>query len=294
MNNYRALNSVSSAGISTIAPRPKAVTSSTTSFLSSLKAVAQKQASSATTVSDAPTIYTTTVTDCPTWSSTLRADKKLNVPNLIQGQNECGPTALAMIMKYNGIDPGNYHNMFYSDTVGHGPEALKEKAAAKNMLVRQENNGSLADLAKLIDQGIPPLVLGICGGGSNSSLSDYIDNASRGHWMTVTGYKRNDAGTITHIYFNDPNRSTTQCWTASDFLNKFWNNNIIPGGHRYYMAMAKRGTYQETALKTVLPFDQITSNFSNILHIIDGLEDAFYKAEKIADDIGDWFGGIFS
>ena len=199
-----------------------------------------------------------------------------------------------MIMKYYGTDPGNYHEMFKSDTVGHGPLALKEKAVAKNMLVRQENYGSLEDLAALVDKGIPPMVLGIWGGGSNSSLSSYIDNASRAHWMTVTGYKKDDLGKITHIYFNDPNRSTTQCWTASDFMNKFWNSNVIPNGHRYYMAMAKRGTFQESALRTHLPTDKISDTFAATLRVIDGLEDAFYKAEEIGNEVAGWFSGLFS
>ena len=214
-----------------------------------------------------------------------KVDKKLSVPNLIQGHNECGPTSLAMIEKYFGIDPGNYHDMFYSDTVGHGPNALKEKAAAKNLTVRQQNNGSLADLAALVDKGIPALVLGINGGGSNSTLSDYISNAPRGHWMAVTGYKKDDSGKITHIYFNNPNQSTTQCWTASDFQSKFWDNNLVPGGHRYYMAMAPRGTFQESLLKTYLPYDKTSDTFKLYLDIIDGLEDAFYTAEKAADEI---------
>jgi ABC-type bacteriocin/lantibiotic exporter with double-glycine peptidase domain len=221
-------------------------------------------------------------------------DVSLNIPRLIQGKNECGPTSLAMIMKYFGINISNYHNLFGSDTVGHGPLALKQKAEASGLTVRQENNGTLEDLAKLIDAGIPPLVLGIYGGGSNSTFSSYIDNASKAHWMVVTGYKRDASGKITHIYFNNPNQSGTQCWTASDFLNKFWNNNIIPGGHRYYIAMAKRGTPQETALKKYLPQDKIPPTFDSTLQIIDSLEDAFYQAEKISSEVAGWFHGLFA
>lgn len=216
-----------------------------------------------------------------------RKDIKLPVPNLIQGHNECGPTSLAMILQYYGINPGDYHNMFPSDTFGHGPLALKRVAESRNCIVRQENNGSLQDLVALIDQGIPAQVLGIYGGGTNSSLSAYIDNASRAHWMVVTGYKKDDAGNITHIYFNNPNQSTTQCWTASDFLTKFWDSNIILGGHRYYMGVAKRGTYQESALQRILPSDQMSDTFSSMVSIIDGLETAAYTAEDIATSIAD-------
>jgi len=281
--------------------KPSSIVSDLSSISSSAKPTSTSSASSATflqafkSVVQAKTATLSPVSSQPaTMQVSLRKDIKLNVQNLIQGQNECGPTSLAMIMQYYGINPGNYHEMFGSDTVGHGPLALRKKASDKGLTVRQENNGSLEDLAALIDKGIPAMVLGIYGGGSNSSLSDYINNASKAHWMTVTGYKKDDAGRITHIYFNNPNRSTVQCWTASDFLTKFWNNNIIPDGHRYYMAMAPRGSFQEASLKKLLPSDKISDSFRMYLQVVDGLERAFYEAEAIADDIADFFKDLFS
>lgn len=256
--------------------KPAAKTSAgTASFFDALKTVAQKSS----------VIQVNTITSyLPIVQSTQRKDVKLEVPHYIQGHNECGPTSLAMVEKYYGIDPGNYHSMFSSDTVGHGPLALKEKALAKGLTVRQANNGSLEDLASLVDMGIPPMVLGIYGGGANSSLPNYIDNASRAHWMTVTGYKRDDTGKITHVYFNDPNRSATQLWTAADFQNKFWNNNIIPDGHRYFMAMTPRNnpawSFQDAALKRYLPQDRLSSTFRSILATVNDLEKAFYYAES--------------
>jgi len=255
---------------------------SKTTFLEVFKTVAQKELSSLQIAEVA--------TSVPKLVS-LKKEVKLCVPNLIQGHNECGPTSLAMIMKYYGIDPGNYHNMFSSDTVGHSPLALKEKAQTKNLTVRQANYGTLEDLAALVDMGIPPLVLGIYGGGNNASLADYISNASRAHWMVVTGYKTDETGKITHIYFNNPNCSTPQCWTASDFLNKFWNNNIIPGGHRYFMAMAPRNnsswSFQEAALRRFLPQDKISSAFKATLETIHELEEAFYASERAANTVAE-------
>ena len=259
--------------------------STSTSFLSAFSTVSR-------TVRRYPVLQAQRITSYLPQTRTLDLSKdiKLEVPNLTQWDNECGPTSLAMVMQYFGIDPGDYHNMFGSDTVGHGPLALKSKAQAKGLVVRQENYGDLEDLAAMIDKGIPPMVLGIYGGGSNSTLSDYIDNASRAHWMVVTGYKRDESGQITDIYFNNPNRSYTQCWSASDFLNKFWNNNIIPGGHRYYMGMAKAGSFAANLLTSYLPNDKISSYYSDMLNIIGGLENAFYTAEDIAGDIVDAVG----
>jgi len=251
------------------------------SFLDAFKAVEQAKSQ--------PEVITVrnVEEDLPRLTVTQKKDVKLPVPHLIQGKNECGPTSLAMIEKYYGINPGNYHKMFSSDTVGHGPLALRSKAINKGLVVRQENYGSLEDLAALTDKGIPVMALGIMGGGKNSSLSNYIDNASRAHWMVVTGYKKDENGQITHIYFNDPNKSKTQCWTAKDFKEKFWDNNIMPGGHRYYMAMAKEGTFQEKCLKKYLPEDKISSKFKRRLTAVNNLEKSFYKAEKAANKAKD-------
>lgn len=216
------------------------------------------------------------------------------VPHLQQGENECGPTSLAMIMKYYGLNPGNYHKMFSSDTVGHGPLALREKARIEGLTARQENNGSLEDLAALVDKGIPPLVLGIYGGGANSSLNDYLNNAGKAHWMVVTGYQRDVSGAISQVSFNDPNKTETQSWSAWNFTNKFWDNNIIPGGHRYYLALAKKGTFQDNLLRAALPQDKISISFDSFLHATDQLETNFYAAEQTANNFTDKIKGWFS
>ena len=268
------IRSIASKTISTV---------STASFASVLKQTFSK------TVQTTPTLTTRAVTpNAGSVTASQKADKQIYVPKLIQGKNECGPTSLAMVMKYYGVDPGDYHNMFPSDTIGHSPLALREKAIDKGMLVRQKNDASLTDLAAMIDKGIPVMTLGVYGGsaGSNASLSNYIDNASRAHWMVVTGYKKDDYGKITHVYFNDPNSSTTQCWTASDFQTKFWNANIIPGGKNYMLAMAKPGTFQESLLKSYLPKDSIPDSFRLILQTVYNLEKSFYTTESAVKDAG--------
>lgn len=280
-------------------PLRKVSTTTSTSFLDAMRTVMQTREST-------PVVQVRPVATEETLRISLKKDVKLSVPNLIQGHNECGPTSLAMMEQYFGIDPGNYHEMFPSDSFGHGPLALKEKAEAKGLTVRQENYGSLEDLRALVDMGVPTMVLGIYGGGANSTISDYIENAPRAHWMTVTGYKTDDLGKITHIYLRNPNQNKLydtdranpdtdhmQCWTASDFLNKFWNNNIIPGGHRYYMATAPRNNerwrFQESALKRYLPQDKISESFRITLSLVDGLEEAAYGLASIWDEISSWF-----
>jgi len=241
----------------------------------------------------------------------LSKNIKLEVPRLRQGHNECGPTSLAMIMKYYGIDPGNYHYMFRSDTVGHGPLALAGKANAKNMLARYEEEGSINDIVQHIDNGCPVTVLGINGGCSNLTLTNYLENATKGHWVDAVGYKTNDAGQVTHVYVNDPNNPYyTECWTKDKF-NLFWANNSIPTSHRFYMVFAKKGTMQESSLRAKLPSNKASDAFKATLRTIDALEDAFYALEAagegfyaaargaanqvldLADDIGDLAGDVW-
>ncbi|HTY12998.1 MAG TPA: C39 family peptidase [Candidatus Omnitrophota bacterium] len=289
MEFLKNLNSIASTAISKVDTAVKTATVNPTytgtSFLSSLAAIAQKQLQPVTV----PIISGSLPNITPI---SLAVDKKISVPNLIQGHNECGPTSLSMVERYYGIYQ-DQHTMFESSTVGHGPIALEEKAEAKNLTVRQINNGTVNDLVALIDKGIPAMVLGINGGGSNSTIADYISNASRGHWMVVTGYKKDDAGNVTNIYFNNPNYSTTQCWTVSDFESKFWDNNLVPTGHRYIMAMAPKGSFSESLLKAYLPSDRTSDTFKTYLSIIDGLEDAFYTAEEVANEVADAAGDVW-
>jgi hypothetical protein len=252
----------------------------------------------------------------------LSRDKKLEVPRLRQWHNECGPTSLAMVMEYYGIDAGNYHNMFGSDTVGHGPLALAQKARAKNMLVRYENYGSVSDIVQHIDNGCPVTVLGINSGCSNLNIENYLENAAKGHWVDAVGYKTDDYGHVTHVYVNDPNNPYyTECWSKAKF-ESFWNYNSIPGGRRFYMVFAKKGTMQESLLRVKLPSNRVSDTFKATLETVDALEDSFYALEAagmsffdacrdaanevldLADDIGDavadawdevedFFGGLF-
>jgi hypothetical protein len=225
----------------------------------------------------------------------LSRDKKLEVPRLRQWHNECGPTSLAMIMEYYGIDAGNYHNMFGSDTVGHGPLALAGKARAKNMLVRYENYGSVNDIVQHIDNGCPVTVLGINGGCNNLNIENYLENATKGHWVDAVGYKTNDLGQVTHVYVNNPNNPYyTECWSKSKF-ESFWNYNSIPGGRRFHMVFAKKGTMQESLLRRKLPSNKVSDTFKVTLETVDALEDAFYALEAaglsffdaIRDAVGD-------
>ncbi|OGC16261.1 hypothetical protein A3J90_00950 [candidate division WOR-1 bacterium RIFOXYC2_FULL_37_10] len=207
---------------------------------------------------------------------------QLDVPNLIQGKNECGPTSLAMVLGYYGKNVSKYHDMFISDTVGHGPIALRNRALERGMVVKEQNNGSISDLVAMVDKGIPPMVLGLYGGkqGDGPSLENYIENTKHAHWMVVTGYKKDENGNVTDICFNNPNKADPQCWDVNKFKEEFWNDTIIPGCHRYYMAMAPKDSFQAKTLHAAFPTgNKYSEAFERLLNAVNKLEKTFYTVE---------------
>jgi hypothetical protein len=270
--DYRYINNFPLSGVSPTTTKPANTTGP--SFLSAFQAVA-----AATPAKPQGTLI----------DYTLKKEVKLSVPRLLQGHNECGPTSLSMVLSYYGAGSVK----FGSCTVGSSPNRLNEAAEKKGMTVKQENNGSIEDLTALLDMGIPPVILGINGGKKGSEIftpGNFIKNAERAHWMTVSGYKTDERGAVTHLYVNNPATGTTQTYTKENFL-KFWDYNIVPGGNRYYMAMAPRNSadhsFQLAALKRYLPQDKISSTFKATLDAVHKLEDAFYAAEKAADKVAD-------
>ncbi|OGC07452.1 hypothetical protein A2526_01725 [candidate division WOR-1 bacterium RIFOXYD2_FULL_36_8] len=255
---------------------PQKNSDSKLSFIDSLKNIAASKQKSV----DHPSFYSD------------QKDVKLEVPNLLQGHNQCGPTSLAMILNYYGKDVSNYKNMFIGeDTVGHGPYALRNRALERGMKVYGHNNASIEDLVKMVDIGIPPLVLGIYGGKQvegGPSLDNFIKNCNNAHWMVVTGYKKDENGKVTHIYFNNPNKSEPQCWEAQKFIDEFWDKNIIPGGQRFYMAFAPKNDFRSSVLDKSFPRgDKYSSAFDRILKAINKMEKTFYAAETVYDKVFD-------
>ncbi|MFA5114102.1 MAG: hypothetical protein WC529_07405 [Candidatus Margulisiibacteriota bacterium] len=286
-NAYRR---ISPEPLSTLSPvTPQKGISVSSSFIESFKSVIQGKATEELTAVK-PLKTAGTLIDY-----SLKKEVKLSVPRLLQGHNACGPTSLNMALGYYGVSGVK----FDSCTVGSSPNRLIEAADKKGMTVRQENNGSLADLTALLDMGIPPVVLGINGGKKGSEIftpGNFIANAQRAHWMTVSGYKTDERGEVTHLYVNNPATGSTQTCSKADFL-KFWDDNIVPGGHRYYMAMAPKSnptySFQLAALKRYLPQDKISGTFKDTLAAVHKLEEAFYEAEKVADKAKDFLDKLF-
>lgn len=256
------INKISSVSTKTATTTPE------TSFLSAFQGLVQQKTAQPTLTIDPKLQQFTAV------PLSLKEKVQIPVPHEKQYHNECGPTSLDMIFEYYGIHNIDHHNMFSSETFGLDPTSLREKALQQKFTVRQENNGTLKDLARLSKNGIPSLILGSVNG-----------DITKGHWMVFDGYETDDAGNITKVFVNDPNSMTTRTMSVSEF-NKFWGTNLI-GGHNYYMAMAKPGTFKETFLTECLPHDEISSSFAKRLNAAHNLVQAGYSLEKYYNKISD-------
>lgn len=110
--------------------------------------------------------------------------------------NACGTTCLASLMSYYG-QPTTHQQVdaeIRPFDLGTGAEAIAGYANGHGMRAQVKNGGSLEDLAKLVDQGVPPMAHIDPDGGSNLNS----------HWVVVTGYTRNAAGGIESLVLSDP------------------------------------------------------------------------------------------
>ncbi|OGF28640.1 hypothetical protein A2331_04315 [Candidatus Falkowbacteria bacterium RIFOXYB2_FULL_34_18] len=211
--------------------------------------------------------------------------KKLEVPHLIQKKRGCAPTSLAMIMKYYGVDPGNYHKMFYSDTFGHSPLAIKYKAGENGFVVRLVNQGSFSEIKQLIDNGIPIIAFGISENFDWRRVKEYIRGDICGHVLVVSGYFSHlSRGTrITNLNINDPGDKKADIINLKEFEENFWNNSVFYGYKNYYIAIAPGGSLQAKALNEIFPYNRSSVVFSFSLYIVYFLEKTFYSLEKFFD-----------
>ncbi|MFH1542152.1 MAG: hypothetical protein ABIE84_03575 [bacterium] len=227
----------------------------------------------------------------------LKSITRLKVPNLLQGHNESGPTALAMCLANLGINNVDQHTLFPSSTFSHDLGKLKSKAEEYGLIVRIQNNGSLEDLDKAVKNGIAPIVLGTHYGRepvTNQLDGNYVmEYGESSDWMTVTGTECDESGQVTYVYCNVPNRSKPQRWSANDFRDNYWQKNIIPGGNCTYLAIARKPREGDefkisqgyNYLTKDFKEDRVTGEFLHNVNRIKAWSKAIYFGEKSANDI---------
>lgn len=200
--------------------------------------------------------------------------KILPVPNLLQTGYSCGPTSLAMILKYYGFAIEDYREIFSSNAfIGHGPLSLRDRAGEFGLITEIKNHAKPDDLIRLIDRGIPPLVL------INSADSNNVADPERytAHWIVVVGYSRKGNG-IACIYYNDPKEKMLQSLPVGDFI-KTWKYDAIPGNDYLFVAMAPDCSPQAEFIKDNYA-DGLSKEFGFVLGFVYRLERSYYFAEN--------------
>lgn len=150
------------------------------------------------------------------------------MPLLNQGQtNGCGTTSLAMIMTFLGemrtqadIDTEVRRRDIFS-----APNDLVEYARDAGLNAEMYNHGTAAELAHLVDQGIPTQIL---------TTADGSGDASRMHYVVITGYEVEKDGSLSFEVHNP--WGVKQTWTAEQ-LEERWGN-VPYGFDHFYLAVA--------------------------------------------------------
>jgi len=129
--------------------------------------------------------------------------------------NACGTTSLANVLTYWGKP--TTHEQVDSD-IRHfdlftAPDKIVEYARDHGMRAELKADASVDDLAKMVDQGVPPIVLMDPDSDKNANL----------HYMTVTGYNRDASGKITDLVMADSAGGDRYTMPAEEFQKK-WDN----------------------------------------------------------------------
>ncbi len=161
--------------------------------------------------------------------------RKVDVPIESQGQtNGCGTTSLAAVLSHWGVPGQTREEIDKSIRKGDtftAPDNILDYARGKGMRASLKNEASLDDMAKMIDQGAPPIVLMKPGSNTDMSL----------HYMVATGYQRDGAGKIDSVTFSDPARGRSITMKASEFMERWQNLQVggVPTGlDRVLISMA--------------------------------------------------------
>jgi hypothetical protein len=129
--------------------------------------------------------------------------------------NACGTTSLANVMTHWG-SPRTHEQIDKSIRAFDmftAPDKLVEYARNNGMRAELKNDASLDDIAKMVDQGVPPMVLIDPGSDKDAGL----------HYVTVTGYHRDQNGKITDVVLADSAGGRRYNLSAEAFQKK-WDN----------------------------------------------------------------------
>jgi hypothetical protein len=129
--------------------------------------------------------------------------------------NACGTTSLANVMTYWGM-PRTHEQIDKSIRpfdLFSAPDKLVSYARDNGLRAEIKNDASLDDLAHMVDQGVPPVVLMDPDSDKNANL----------HYISVTGYNRDANGKISDLVIADSAGGYRYTMPAAEFQKK-WDN----------------------------------------------------------------------
>lgn len=147
----------------------------------------------------------------------------MTVPHRYQGEDaSCGPSSLWMVLGYHlGKDAVDFKALDRSlrptgrltNAVGTTPTALAEAARRFGMAASVTNHADTAQLRRLLDDGLPAILLGTWTDGKDTDL----------HFVVVNGYDGTDDAT-TRWHITDPYvAGNGQVVYSTEQLMAFWH-----------------------------------------------------------------------
>jgi len=150
--------------------------------------------------------------------------------------NACGTTSLANVMTHWGM-PRTHQQIDSSIRAFDmftAPDKLVAYARDNGLRAELKTDAKLDDLARMVDQGVPPIVLMDPDSDKNAIL----------HYVTVTGYNRDANGKISDVVIADSAGGHRYTMSADEFQKK-WDN----------LKMGGIGTGLNNVMITTVPRD---------------------------------------
>lgn len=134
--------------------------------------------------------------------------------------NACGTTSLANVMTYWGQSRTHVQidREIRPFDIPTAPDKLVEYARAHGLRADIKIDAGLNDIARMVDQGVPPIVLLDPDGDENLNL----------HYVTVTGYNRGADGKISNLVIADSAGGNRNTLPVAEFQSR-WGDLKLKG-----------------------------------------------------------------
>ncbi len=150
---------------------------------------------------------------------------KLDFPELRQIYNyDCGVSAMQQVLIYYGIEKREDELIKLLGTkkttsIEHGTKLSKIVDVFKYFALEAEivRNSTIKEIKKLIDSGVPPIILMQAWRDYSVGNLDWEKDYSDGHYVVAIGYNDNC------IFFEDP-ASVTRTYLSFDEFEKRWHD----------------------------------------------------------------------